>query len=52
MKLLGTDVGYDEPFWYLGHWEFGIFDQGWVICRDRIQKWAGCWPTYKTFHWN
>lgn len=43
-------VGYDEPFWYCGAWEFGIFDQGWVLAYRRIIKLEGAWPRYSTFH--
>lgn len=49
MKILGVDVGYDEPFWYFKAWEFGVFDQGWVLSHRRVIKLQGWWPTYSTF---
>jgi len=50
MKILGVYIGYDEPLWYLGPWEFGIFDQGWIIAKRRVIKLEGRWPNYKTIH--
>ena len=51
MRLFGVHVGYDEPFWYFGRWEFGVFDQGWVVSKERVIRLQGRWPTYRTFHW-
>jgi hypothetical protein len=50
MKIMGVDAGYDEPLWYLGPWEFGIFDNGWLVAKDRIIRLEGKWPTWRTFH--
>lgn len=50
MRILGISFGYDEPLWYLGQWEFGIFDEGWLVAHSRVIKLQGRWPTYKTFH--
>lgn len=50
MKILGLDLGYDEPFWCCGTWEFGIFDQGWVLSRLQVIVLEGRWPNYATFH--
>jgi hypothetical protein len=50
MKLLGIDVGYDEPLWHFGAWEFGLFDDGWLIAKRRIIRFQGRWPNYNTFH--
>ena len=50
MKLFGKDVWYDEPFFYFGAWEFAVFDNGWVLSKNRIIRREGRWPTYWTFH--
>jgi hypothetical protein len=42
--------GYDEPMWFCGSWEFGIFDDGWVLSHRSVIKLKGGWPTYITFH--
>lgn len=44
MRILGKDMGYDEPLWYFGAWEFGLFDQGWVISYRRVIRFQGSWP--------
>lgn len=43
--------GYDEPLWFFGPWEFGLFDDGWIIAKHRVIRWSGRWPRYRTFHW-
>jgi hypothetical protein len=48
MKLFGIHIGYDSPLWYFGRWEFGVFDEGWLIAKDRIIRFQGRWPTYHT----
>lgn len=49
MKLLGIDIGYEEPFFYLGPWEFLVHDNGWTLLKRRRVKLDGSWPTYWTF---
>lgn len=43
-------ISYDDPFWRIGRWEIGLFDDGWMVCRDRVVKFECRWPTYRTFH--
>jgi hypothetical protein len=50
MKLFGKDIGYDDPFFYFGAWEFGVFDNGWILAKNRVIRHEGRWPTYWTFH--
>lgn len=40
----------DDGLFCIGRWEFGLFDDGWVIAREWIIKVKGKWPTWKTFH--
>lgn len=49
MRLFGRDIGYDEPFFYFGPWEFLLHDAGWTLAKNRIVKRDGRWPTYWTF---
>ena len=48
MKIIGLHVGYDEPFFYLGPWEFLFHDNGWTLIKHRVVKLDGKWPTYWT----
>ncbi len=50
MKIFGLALGYDEPFWYLGAWEWFIHDDGWTIAKSRVIWRDGAWPKYSTFH--
>ena len=43
-------LGYAEPFWYCGPWEFGLFDDGWLIAKHQVIRLEGRWPTHRTFH--
>lgn len=40
----------DDGLFRIGRWEFGLFDDGWLIAREWIIKAEGKWPTWKTFH--
>jgi hypothetical protein len=50
MRILGIDIGYDEPMWYFGGWEFGLFDRGWVLSYRSVIRLEARWPRYSTFH--
>lgn len=39
-------LGYDEPFWFAGPWEFILHDDGWTISKHRVIWKEGKWPTY------
>ncbi len=48
MRIFGKEIGYDEPFFYFGPWEFLIHDNGWTLAKHRIVQKDGRWPTYWT----
>lgn len=50
VRFLGKDIGYDDPFWYFGAWEFLLHDTGWLLTHRQIIRLEGRWPSYKTIH--